>query len=83
MAALTAIRALPRGLADQVAGVAAPSPEDLSMALVDGTVVEWGTADESVAKAGALAALVDQIASGTLEPAATIDVTVPEAVVLR
>ncbi len=83
MAALTAIRALPRALADQVAGVAAPSPDDLSMALVDGTVVEWGTAEESPAKAGALAALVDQIASGALEPATTIDVTVPEAVVLR
>lgn len=82
-AALTAIRALPAELADQVAGVAAPSPEDLSMTLVDGTVVEWGTADRSPAKAAALAALVDQIASGALEAAATIVVTVPEAVVLR
>ena len=83
MAALTAIRALPRDLLGQVAGVAAPSPDAISMALVDGTVVEWGTAEQSPAKAGALAALVDQIASGALEPAATIDVTVPEAVVLR
>jgi len=83
MAALTAIRALPRGLLGQVAGVAAPSPEDISMALVDGTVVEWGTAEQSPAKASALDALVGQIASGALEPAGTIDVTVPEAVVLR
>ena len=83
MAALTAIRALPSGLAEQVAGVAAPSPDDLTMALVDGTVVEWGTAEQSPEKAGALDALVEQIASGALEPAAIIDVTVPEAVVLR
>ena len=83
MAALTAIRALPRSLLGQVDGVAAPSPEDISMALVDGTVVEWGTAEQSPAKASALEALVGQIASGALEPATTIDVTVPEAVVLR
>ncbi len=83
MAALTAIRALPRSLLGQIAGVAAPSPEDISMALVDGTVVEWGTAEQSPAKASALDALVDQLASGALEPASTIDVTVPEAVVLR
>jgi cell division protein FtsQ len=83
MAALTAVRALPRDLVGQVAGVAAPSPEDISMALVDGTVVEWGTAEQSPAKGSALAALVEQIASGALEPASTIDVTVPEAVVLR
>jgi cell division protein FtsQ len=83
MAALTAIRALPRGLVGQIAGVAAPSPDDISMALVDGTVVEWGSAEQSPAKASALDALVDQIASGALEPASTIDVSVPEAVVLR
>jgi cell division protein FtsQ len=83
MAAITAIRALPRGLLEQVAGVAAPSPEDISMAMTDGTVVEWGGEEESAAKAGALEALVDQIASGALEPAETIDVTVPAAVVLR
>ena len=83
MAALTAIRALPRSLLGQVAGVVAPSPEDISLALVDGTVVEWGTAEQSAAKASALDALVGQIASGALEPASTIDVTVPEAVVLR
>ncbi len=83
MAALTAIRALPRDLLPRIAGVAAPSPEGISMVLVDGTVVEWGSAEQSAAKAGALDALVDQIASGALEPATTIDVTVPEAVVLR
>jgi cell division protein FtsQ len=82
-AALTAIRALPRDLLERVAGVAAPSPEDLSLALTDGTLVEWGSAEESPAKASALAALVEKIASGALEPAETIDVTAPEAVVLR
>lgn len=83
MAALTAIQALPPGLLPEIAGVAARSPEDISMVLVDGTVVEWGSAEQSAAKAGALDALVDQIASGALEPATTIDVTVPESVVLR
>ena len=83
MAALTAIEALPRDFLDQVGGVAVPAPDEISMVLVDGTVVEWGSAEESPAKAGALAALVDQIASGALESAETIDVTVPEAVVLR
>ena len=75
--------ALPRGLREQVAGVAAPSPDDISLALTDGTVVEWGSAEDSSDKAGAVEALLDQIASGALEPAETIDVTVPEAVVLR
>ena len=83
MAALTAIQAMPSGLRGQVASLAAPSPEAISMVLDDGTVVVWGTAADSPAKAGALAALVDQIASGAIEPATTIDVTVPEAVVLR
>jgi cell division protein FtsQ len=83
MAALTAIRALPRDLRDQVGGVAAPGPGEISMVLVDGTVVEWGSADESAAKASALDALVGRIAAGALEPAETIDVTAPEAVVLR
>jgi len=46
-------------------------------------VIEWGTAEQSAAKASALDALVGQIASGALEAASTIDVTVPEAVVLR
>jgi cell division protein FtsQ len=83
MAALTAIGAMPRGLLDQVGGVAAATPDEISMVLVDGTVVEWGSADDSPAKASALDALVGQIAAGTLEPAETIDVTVPGAVVLR
>jgi cell division protein FtsQ len=83
MAALTAIGALPRGLVERIAGVAAASPEDVSMVLTDGTVVEWGSAEESSAKASALEALVEQIGGGKLEPAETIDVTVPKAVVLR
>jgi cell division protein FtsQ len=53
------------------------------MALTDGTIVRWGSAEDSPAKASALAALVDQIASGSLEPATTIDVSAPQAVVLR
>jgi cell division protein FtsQ len=83
MAALTAIRAFPAALREQVAGVAAPDPDAISMALVDGTVVRWGDAGKSPAKASALTALIGQIAAGTLEPASTIDVSAPEAVVLR
>lgn len=82
-AALTAIGSLSDGLRAQVAGVAAADPEEVTMALTDGTVVRWGGAEDSPAKAGALAALLDQIASGSLEPAATIDVSAPDAVVLR
>lgn len=82
-AALTAIGSLSDALREQVAGVAAADPEDISMALTDGTIVRWGSAEDSPAKASALAALVDQIASGSLEPATTIDVSAPDAVVLR
>ena len=83
MAALTAIRALPDDLRDRVAGVAVDEPDDISMALDDGTVVQWGSAGDSPAKADALSALVEQLDSGALEPAETIDVSTPEAVVLR
>ena len=50
---------------------------------VGGTTVLWGTAAESDEKADVLVALLGQIASGALEPAATIDVSAPSAVVLR
>jgi cell division protein FtsQ len=82
-AALVVIGALPGPLREQVAGVAVPDPEEITMALTDGTVVRWGSAEDSPAKASALEAVVDQIASGALEPAATIDVSAPQAVVLR
>jgi cell division protein FtsQ len=66
-----------------VAGAAAESPEAITLTLTDGTVVLWGDAGESEAKAAALGALMEQLATGALEPAATIDVSTPQAVVLR
>ena len=47
------------------------------------TVVLWGDASESRAKSAALVGLLEQIGSGALEPAGTIDVSTPAAVVLR
>jgi cell division protein FtsQ len=83
IAGLTAVGALPSGLRDQVALVAAPKADDIVVTLTDGTVVRWGGPEQSAAKAKALTALLDQIAAGTVDPAATIDVSAPEAVVLR
>ena len=83
MAGLAAVGALPDRLRDRVAVVSAPSDEEISLALTDGTAVVWGGADRSDAKAKALAALLDQMAGGGLDPAGTIDVSAPDAVVLR
>jgi cell division protein FtsQ len=82
-AALKAIAALPTDLRTQVATAAAGSPEDVTLTLEDGTVVRWGGAEDSGRKADALAGLHEQIAGGDREPAATIDVSTPKAVVLR
>jgi cell division protein FtsQ len=83
LAALTAVSALPVGVRDGVAGAEATSPDDISLTLDDGTVVLWGDASRSAAKAAALGALIEKLASGDLEPAETIDVSTPDAVVLR
>jgi cell division protein FtsQ len=45
--------------------------------------VLWGDGADSEAKGRVLTALVEQIAAGTLDPAQTIDVSAPDAVVLR
>ncbi|RBY85584.1 cell division protein FtsQ/DivIB [Blastococcus sp. TF02A-30] len=82
-AALAAIAALPGDLREQMAGATATGPEDVAFLLLDGTVVRWGSADESDRKAQALAGLVARIESGDLEPAGEIDVSAPGAVVLR
>lgn len=82
-AALTAIEGLPAELRDTVAGVTAGSPDDITMLLLDGTLVAWGDATESGRKGEVLAALIEQLAAGSLEPAGTIDVSAPGAVVLR
>lgn len=82
-AALDALVALPAGVRKAVAAAAATSSEDVSLTLTDGTVVRWGGAEESEKKAAVLTALMEQLADGSLEPAATIDVSAPDAVVLR
>jgi cell division protein FtsQ len=45
--------------------------------------VLWGSAAQTDRKSEVLDALLDQIAAGTLEPAGTLDVSTPDAVVLR
>lgn len=82
-AALAAIAALPESLREQVAEVGAADGESVLLTLDDGTVVRWGSGEESPEKAEILTALLDRLASGTLEPAAELDLSVPSAVVVR
>lgn len=83
LAGLAAIRALPAGLRDDVGRVAVPDEEQIEVTLGDGTVVRWGDASDSAAKAQTVVALLGRIADGELDPAAVIDVSAPDAVVLR
>ena len=82
-AALTAIAALPETVREQVAQVRAMDANAIVLTLGDGTVVRWGGEAESGTKAGILAAVLEQLAAGTLEPAAELDLSVPSAVVVR
>ena len=45
--------------------------------------MRWGGPAESATKATVLTALLDRMADGDLEPAGTIDLSTPDAVVLR
>jgi cell division protein FtsQ len=63
--------------------VSAQTGEDVTLALVDGRTVLWGDGADSAAKARALTALLAQLDAGALDPATTIDVSTPTAVVLR
>jgi cell division protein FtsQ len=83
MAALGALGALPDAVRERVSSARATSAEDVSLTLEDGTVVRWGTAAGTSDKAAALTAVLDQIAADALDPAGTIDVSTPDAVVLR
>jgi cell division protein FtsQ len=83
LAGIAALSELPAAVRVQVAGAAATGPDDISLTLTDDTVVRWGNASESADKAAALVELLEQIADGSLEPAGTIDVSSPDAVVLR
>ena len=83
LAALEALVALPGDVRDEVDGAAVTGPEDITLTLTDGTLVQWGGPAESVKKAAVLTALLDRVAGGDLEPAGVIDLSTPDAVVLR
>jgi cell division protein FtsQ len=82
-AGLSALGELPRDVRTQLASVAATTGNDVTLTLLDGTTVLWGSAAESAQKGDVLVALLGQLASGALEPATTIDLSAPSAVVLR
>jgi cell division septal protein FtsQ len=82
-AALGAVVALPADVRRVVTGVTAGSPDAVTLTLTDGRTVLWGSAQATPRKARVLAALLDQIDAGTLEGANTLDVSTPDAVVLR
>lgn len=70
-AALQVMLALPPEVAGQVGRVAAPSVASITLTLVDGRVVVWGTTDRTDEKALKLAALLTQ-------PGHTYDVSSPD-----
>jgi cell division protein FtsQ len=82
-AALGALVALPADVRADVAAASATTPEDVTLTLTDGTTVLWGSAEDAAGKADVLVALLGQLDAGALEPATTIDVSAPAAVVLR
>jgi cell division protein FtsQ len=85
-AGLDALGALPAEVRQRVAAASAPSADDVTLTLTDGTTVVWGGTGDAAdddRRAAALVALLGQVAAGALEPAATIDVSAPDAVVLR
>ncbi|RBY95622.1 cell division protein FtsQ [Blastococcus sp. TF02-8] len=82
-AGIAAIRALPASFRDDVERVAVPDPEAIELTMRDGTAVRWGSAEQSAAKSQIVVALLGRIGDGELDPAAVIDVSAPDAVVLR
>lgn len=82
-AALAALAAIPPDVRAQITRAAATTDEDVTLTLTDGTTVLWGDAGDSARKASVLGALIAQIKAGRLDPAKTIDVSAPSAVVLR
>ena len=82
-AALAAVASLPVSLRPSVTAVHAATAQDVTLTLTDGTTVVWGDGGRPKQKAAALGALLDQIHRGALDPARTIDVSVPGKVVLR
>jgi cell division protein FtsQ len=82
-AALSAVAALPAAVRSDVRDVAATAAGEITLTLQDATLVRWGTAELSPAKGAALAGIVQQIRAGALAGAHVIDVSTPQAVVLR
>jgi cell division protein FtsQ len=70
-AALQVMLALPPEVAGQVGRIAAPSVASITLTLLDGRVVVWGTTDRTDEKALKLAALLTQ-------PGRTYDVSSPD-----
>lgn len=70
-AALAVLAELPRTLREQVAEVAAPAPDEVSLTLRDGRRLIWGDASRTPRKAAVVAALLTQ-------PGGTFDVSSPE-----
>jgi cell division protein FtsQ len=83
LAGVAAVGALPDDVRSQVSLASATADGEITLTLADGTLVHWGGPDESDEKAAALGGLIEQLAAGSLEPAAEIDVSTPSAVVLR
>jgi cell division protein FtsQ len=83
LAALAAVTGLPSAVRPKVRDVAASEAGEVTVTLDDATVVRWGTAELSPAKGAALAGILQQIRAGSLAGAHLIDVSTPQAVVLR
>jgi cell division protein FtsQ len=75
-AALTALTALPPAITGQVAKVAAPTPEQVTLYLSAERDVLWGGAEDSAAKAAVLTALLRR-------PGRHYDVSTPSVVTVR
>ncbi len=75
-AALTSVTALPSALLAEVASVAAPTPESVTLTLRDGRTVIWGDAADGQTKAEVLPALLRQ-------PGTRYDISTPTAVTVE
>jgi len=79
-AALAVIASLPDDLAVQVATIAAPTQDTVSLWLTDGVQVVWGSGEDNQLKAQVVATLR---ADETITDVTTIDVSAPRMPVLR
>ena len=82
-AGLAVLASLPPSVREAVTEVRATGGDDVTLLLTAGRTVLWGGEGDADRKATVLAALLQQIDAGTLDTAATIDVSVPDAVLLR